>query len=68
MKENLNDIYFTTHFTTVGDDPVVSKFIEDFKAKYDGATPGAFHALGYDEMYFLVFRNRLMHHTEPKHS
>lgn len=53
-EENLNDIYFTTHFTTVGDDPVVSKFIEDFKAKYDGATPGAFHALGYDEMYFLA--------------
>lgn len=53
-EANLNDIYFTTHFTTVGDDPVVTKFIEDFKAKYDGATPGAFHALGYDEMYFLA--------------
>lgn len=53
-EANLNNIFFTTHFTTVGDDPTVTKFMEDFKTKYNGATPGAFHALGYDEMYFLA--------------
>lgn len=53
-EANLNNIYFTTHFTTVGNDEAVTTFIDAYKAKYDGATPGAFHALGYDEMYFLA--------------
>ena len=52
--DDLNNVYFTTHFTTVGDDEVVQKFIADFAEKYDGATPGAFHALGYDEAYFVA--------------
>lgn len=49
----LTNVFFSTHFTTVGDDPVVQKFVTDFEAKY-GTKPNAFNALGYDAAYFLV--------------
>lgn len=43
----LNDVYFTTAYTTVTDNPVVLKFVEDFKTEY-GKEPSMFNALGYD--------------------
>lgn len=45
--EALNDVYFSNHYSNLGQDPLVQKFIEDFKTKY-GKEPNAFHALGYD--------------------
>ncbi|HHX04136.1 MAG TPA: ABC transporter substrate-binding protein [Tissierellia bacterium] len=49
----LNDVYFSNHYSSLDQDPVVLKFIEDFKAKY-GKDPNAFHALGYDAMKFVA--------------
>lgn len=49
----LNKVYYTGHYSSLDKDPKVTKFIEDFKAKY-GEEPNAFSALGYDEMYFLA--------------
>lgn len=45
--EALNDVYFSNHYSNLDQDPLVQKFIEDFKTKY-GKEPNAFHALGYD--------------------
>ena len=49
----LNNVYFTNHYSSLDEDPLVVKFIEDFKAKY-GEEPNAFHALGYDTAKFLA--------------
>lgn len=49
----LNDVYFSNHYTAIDKDPVVLKFIEDFKAKY-GKEPNAFNALGYDLGKFIA--------------
>ncbi|MEG0094119.1 MAG: ABC transporter substrate-binding protein [Erysipelotrichaceae bacterium] len=51
-KEALNDVYFTTHFSTKEDDKLVSSFVESYKKEYK-EQPGAFAALGYDMVYFL---------------
>lgn len=50
--EALNDIYFTNHYSSLDQDPLVQDFIAGFKEKY-GREPDAFNALGYDEAKFL---------------
>lgn len=50
--ENLNDIYFSNHYSSLDQDPMVQDFIAAFKAEY-GREPDAFNALGYDEAKFL---------------
>lgn len=50
--ENLNNIFFTNHYSSLDQDPMVQDFIAAFKEKY-GREPDAFNALGYDEAKFL---------------
>ncbi|MBQ4051130.1 MAG: ABC transporter substrate-binding protein, partial [Oscillospiraceae bacterium] len=45
--ENLNDVYYSNHYSSLDQDPLVQDFIADFSAKY-GQEPDAFNALGYD--------------------
>ncbi|MBR6789634.1 MAG: ABC transporter substrate-binding protein [Oscillospiraceae bacterium] len=45
--ENLNDVYYSNHYSSLDQDPKVQDFIADFSAKY-GSDPDAFNALGYD--------------------
>ena len=42
----MNDVYFSNHYSSLDQDPLVQNFIKDFKEKY-GKDPNAFHALGY---------------------
>lgn len=49
----LNDIYFTNHYSSLDEDPVVVSFIEAFNKKY-GKDPDAFNALGYDLAKFVA--------------
>ncbi len=42
-----NDVYFSNHYSSLDQDPVVQDFIAGFKAKYN-EDPNAFNALGYD--------------------
>ncbi|MDF2524130.1 MAG: livK, partial [Clostridiales bacterium] len=49
----LNDVYFSNHYSSLDKDPLVTKFIADFKAKYN-KEPDAFNALGYDLAKFAV--------------
>lgn len=46
-KENLNDVYFTTAYTTVDASEELTSFIEAYKAEYD-EEPDMFSVLAYD--------------------
>lgn len=52
-KDALEDTYYTNAYSTEIQDPIVQKFVSDFKAKYN-AVPDAFAALGYDSVLFLA--------------
>lgn len=43
----LNDVYFSNHYSSIDEDPLVKEFIEAYKTK-NGVEPNAFNALGYD--------------------
>lgn len=49
----LNDVYFSNHYSSLDQDPVVQDFIKAFEEEYD-KQPNAFHALGYDLGRFVV--------------
>lgn len=52
--EALNGCYYSTHFTPENKDPAVVTFVEKFKKRWNGETPDAYAALGYDALYVLV--------------
>jgi branched-chain amino acid transport system substrate-binding protein len=52
--ESLNGCFYSTHFSAQNTDPTVVKFVEKYKARWNGEIPGAFSALGYDAAYVLV--------------
>lgn len=45
--EALNNVYYSNHYSSLDQDPLVKEFIDGYKAKY-GVEPNAFNALGYD--------------------
>ncbi len=49
---NVNDVYFSTHFSTIVDDAKVAEFIAAYTASA-GEAPSALSALAYDAMYML---------------
>jgi branched-chain amino acid transport system substrate-binding protein len=51
--EALNDVYFSNHYSSLDQNPVVQDFIKAFKAEYN-KEPDAFNALGYDLAKFVV--------------
>lgn len=50
---NLNNVFFTNHYSSQDTDPAVQKFVTAYKAKYN-VEPDSFAALGYDAMYLLA--------------
>lgn len=50
----LNNTFITNHYSSGDSDKKVQDFVSAFKAKYDGKSPDAFTALGYDTVYFLA--------------
>ena len=54
-KENLyNNTFFTNHYAADDPSAKVQKFVSAYKAKYNGETPNALAALGYDCVYMLA--------------
>lgn len=49
----LNDVYFTTAYTTVTDDEIVKNFVDSYKAEY-GKDPDMFAALAFDATNILI--------------
>ncbi len=52
-KDALNDIYYSSHYSSKDDSELVTEFKESFKSKY-GKEPDAFNALGYDMAYLFA--------------
>lgn len=50
----LNNTFITNHYSSGDSDPKVQDFVKAFQGKYDGKSPDAFAALGYDTAYFLA--------------
>lgn len=52
-KTNLNNVYYTTAYTTVNADKDLQRFIDDYKKEY-GEAPNMFSALAYDATNLLL--------------
>ncbi|MFZ5989607.1 MAG: ABC transporter substrate-binding protein [Bacillota bacterium] len=52
-KSALNKVYFSNHYSSLDKDPVIVKFMGEFKKKFN-KEPNAFNALGYDLGYFIA--------------
>ena len=50
----LNGCYYSTHFSAEDTSPAVVSFIAKYKARWNGETPGAYSALGYDAILVLA--------------
>ncbi len=44
----LNGCYYSAHFSAQNNNPQVAAFVKSYQARWNGATPDAFAALGYD--------------------
>jgi branched-chain amino acid transport system substrate-binding protein len=50
----LEGTYYSTHFSSESTEPLAQKFVAAYKAKYNGETPDAMAALGYDSAMVLA--------------
>lgn len=50
--ENMNEIYYTSHFVVESDEPIIKDFVENYK-NVTGKTPDMFTGLAYDAVYLL---------------
>lgn len=62
---NLNNVYFTTAYTTVGASDKLNAFIEAYKAEYN-EEPGMFAALAYDATTVLIQAVEEAGSTDPE--
>lgn len=53
-QDAINGSYFSNHYTTESTDPLVKKFIENYRNSYAGKTPDGLAALGYDAARILI--------------
>jgi branched-chain amino acid transport system substrate-binding protein len=52
--EALEGCYYSTHFSAEDTSPRAAEFVRRYRDRWDGETPGAFAALGYDSVHVLV--------------
>ncbi|MBI4854227.1 MAG: ABC transporter substrate-binding protein [Acidobacteria bacterium] len=64
-KEALNGCYFSNHYNVEDPDPRVSKFVGEFKTKYN-STPDTTAGLAYDATYILFAAIKKANSTESK--
>src|SRR5699024_12424010 len=48
--ENMNDIYYTSHFVVTSEDPAVQEFVSDYKDEFN-VEADMFTGLAYDSVY-----------------
>lgn len=51
-SDALNNTFITNHYSSGDPDPKIQDFVKAFSDEY-GSQPNAFHALGYDTVYYL---------------
>lgn len=64
-NDALVEIYFSQAYSSLDEDPMVTKFISDFSDKY-GVEPNAFSALGYDSAMLAVDAIKRAGSEDPK--
>jgi branched-chain amino acid transport system substrate-binding protein len=64
-KEAVEGHYFSTHYSPDQGSEKVARFVEAYKKKYNGKTPDAMAALGYDSMMVLADAIKRAGTTEP---
>lgn len=64
-KENLHNVYYTSHYSDKSEDPAVQDFVKAYEAKY-GKKPDTFAALAYDAANVLLLAVDNADSTEPK--
>ncbi|RDW15774.1 ethanolamine utilization protein EutJ [Oceanobacillus arenosus] len=52
--EALNNTFITNHYSSEDPDETIQNFVTKYKEKYNGESPDAFNALGYDSVYLLA--------------
>jgi len=57
--------YYSTHYASENHTPAVDAFVSKYKARFDGATPDALAALGYDSAMVLVDAIRRAGEADP---
>lgn len=50
----LEGTYYSTHYSPENTSPIVQEFVKKFQARFDGETPDAMAALGYDSAMVLA--------------
>lgn len=63
--DSLTNTFYSTHFSPLKDTPEVQKFVKAFQAKFNGETPDAMAALGYDSVLMLVDAIKRAGSTDP---
>ena len=70
LTENAGDEvlngFYSNHYAADSTEGAVKKFVDGYKAKYEGKTPTAFAALGYDAVYMLKEAIVKAGSTDPK--
>jgi ABC-type branched-chain amino acid transport systems, periplasmic component len=60
----LNNVYFSNHYSSLDQDPMVQNFIKAYKEKYK-SDPNAFNALGYDLGKYIADAIQRAGSTDP---
>ncbi|GAA0370514.1 ABC transporter substrate-binding protein [Bacillus horti] len=61
----LNNTFVTNFYSPEDPEPAIQEFVDAFEEKYN-KTPNAFHALGYDTVYFLADAIERAGGTDPE--
>lgn len=63
--ENMNDIYYTSHFVVTSEDPAVQEFVSDYKDEFN-VEADMFTGLAYDSVYVLKEAIESAESSNPK--
>lgn len=63
--EALNDCYYSSHYSAYDPNPVIQKFVQEYKTRY-GALPDTNAVLGYDAASILIDAFRRSGSVEPE--
>lgn len=61
----LENTFYSTHYSPEAADPLVKEFVKAYQAKYNGETPDAMAALGYDSAMVLADAMKRAGSTDP---